>query len=357
MGRTSGRLGTGLHSPSYPVVAMRKKAQPDEIDLFDALLAVQSQLERENRPAARMQMVCGDLETPIGAVPFIEQIPFPALVRPYARTERGAFARFGGERPWPEAHQALHAVLQPCVEGPILWLERAFVRVVQHPGECVLTLGTQGAPGWTNENSFEPSLFEYLASMSGIGGVLVYFSDPDERVRAAPASEEETVTWMDIRRQAVGEAALALAKRPRERLILLLAIHLHMGPSEINALNLAQVTRKVGRDGRARVYLKKRLVRKKVLAEDLLEYRKRDREACWEAKDPMFRRRPETRSARSQRLGAKAIEAVILRYVERALKTLPAARQDPEPPIPPAPPQRPPLFWVTDIQYERAHGR
>jgi hypothetical protein len=61
----------------------------------------------------------------------------------------------------------------------------------------------------------------------------------------------------------VGERALALVKRPRERLILLLASHLRMAPAEINKLNLARVTQKLGRDYRGRVYLKKRLVRKR----------------------------------------------------------------------------------------------
>jgi hypothetical protein len=80
-----------------------------------------------------------------------------------------------------------------------------------------------------------------------------------------------------------GEAALALAKCPPERFILLLAVHLHLSPGEINQLNLAQVTQKLGRDGQARVYLKNRLVRKRVLAESLLQYRKR-------GPDPALRR-------------------------------------------------------------------
>ncbi|WP_200374923.1 hypothetical protein [Thiocystis violacea] len=326
------------------------------MSLLDDLLRVRHHLERENLPAARLRMICGNLDTPLGAVPFIVQTPFPALAQPRAEVERAAFARFGGERPWPDAHQALREVLQTCVDAPVIWLERAFVRVAQHPGECVLTLGTQGTPGWTNQNCFEPSLFDSLKSMSGIGGLLVHFSDPFERSAAAPEPEcADTVAWTAIYRPGVGEAALALAKRPRERLILLLAVYLHMGPREINQLNLAQVTQSFGRDGQARVSLKQRLVRKKVLAEALLQYRRRDRDTFWGTKEPMFCGGPETPSGRSRRMGANAIEALILRYVERALKTLPSVQKDPEPPVPPAQPGRPPLFWVTDIQYQRAH--
>ena len=58
-------------------------------------------------------------------------------------------------------------------------------------------------------------------------------------------AKERAITWADIHRQGVGERALAMAKRPRERLILLLTIHLHMTPAEINKLNLPQVTRRL----------------------------------------------------------------------------------------------------------------
>ena len=143
---------------------------------------------------------------------------------------------------------------------------------------------------------------------------------------------------------------MTLVKRPRERLILLLAVHLRMSPAEINALNLSQVTQKLGRDVRLRVYLKKRLVRKKAVAEALLQYRKREREAYWDSKEPMFRTGKTTRSGRSRRLGAKAIEAVIERYAQRALKGMPVVETVQEPPTLPV---RPPMLWVSDIEYHR----
>ena len=228
---------------------------------LDDLLALRRHLERENLPAQRMQMSCGHLETPLGAVPFIVQTPFPAMVQPRADTERAAFAQFGVEMPWPEERRGLLGSLQALVDAPIVCLAEAFVRVAMHPEACIVTVGTQGKPGWTNQNSFAPSLFDYLESMSGIGGLLVHFASPFDRHFESPEPEDErAITWADIHRQGMGECAPALAKRPRERLILLLAIHLHMSPVEINKLNLSQVTRKLGRDCRRRVYLKQRLV-------------------------------------------------------------------------------------------------
>ena len=323
--------------------------------VLDDLLTVRRHLERENLPAERMQMSYGHLDTPLGAVPFIVQTPFPALVHPSADGERAAFAQFGAEMPWPEEYCALLESLHELVDAPIICLAEAFVRVAMHPDECVVTLGTQGKPGWTNENSFAQDTFDYLESMSGIGGLLVNFACPYDRPLEPPEPEDEReITWWDIRRQGVGERALALAKRPRERLILLLAIHLHMSPAEINKLNLAQVTQKFGRDYRPRVYLKKRLVRKKAVADALLQYRKRDRESFWDPKDPMFRTGKRAASGRSMRMGAKAIEASILRYAERALKAMPAVPETKEPPALPA---RPPMFWIANIAYHRASGK
>ena len=200
------------------------------------------------------------------------------------------------------------------------------------------------------------AVFDHLESMAGIGGLLVNFASSFDRPFQSPEPEPEDeggITWWDIRRQGVGERALALVKRPRERLILLLAIHLHMSPAEINKLNLAQVTEKFGRDYRARVYLKKRLVRKKAVAEALLQYRKRDRESFWDSKDPMFRTGKRTPAGRSMRMGAKAIEALLVRYAERALKTMPAV---PETKEPPTRPERPPMFWIANVAYHRTAG-
>jgi len=319
--------------------------------VLDGLLAVSRHLENENLPAQRMQMSCGHLDTLQGAVPFIVQTPFPAIVQPRADTERAAFARFGAEIPWPEESRGLLGLLQALVDAPIVCLAEAFVRVVMHRDEWVVTLGTRGKPGWTNRNSFAPAAFDYLASMAGIGGLLVNFACPFDRPLEPPEPEHKrATTWADIRSQGVGERALAMAKRPRERLILLLAIHLYMSPAEINKLNLSQVTQKLGRDYRSRVYLKKRLVRKKAAAEALLQYRKRDRESFWGLAEPMFRTGKTTPSGRSMRMGARAIEATIVRYAERALKAMPAVSTVNEPLALPA---RPPMFWVSDIEYHR----
>lgn len=319
--------------------------------VLDDLLAVRRHLERENLPAQRMQMSCGHLETPQGAVPFIVQTPFPAIVQPRADIERAAFARFGAEMPWPEEHRGLLGALQALVDAPIVYLAEAFVRVAMHPEACLVTVGTQGKPGWTNQNSFAPSVFDYLESMAGIGGLLVDFKCPFDRRFEPPEPENErAITWADIRRQGVGERALAMAKRPRERLILLLAIHLHMSPAEINKLNLAQVTQKLGRDYRRRVYLKQRLVRKKAVAEVLIQFRKRERESFRDSGEPMFRTGKSTPSGRSMRMGARAIEASIVRYAERALKAMPAVSTADELLALPA---RPPMFWISNIEYHR----
>ena len=244
--------------------------------------------------------------------------------------------------------------LQALVDSPIICLDKAFVRVAMHGNECLVTLGTQGKPGWTNQGSFESSAFDYLESMTGVGGLLVHFADPFERPFEPPEPENEReITWASIHEQGVGERVLAMIKRPRERLILLLAIHQHMSPAEINGLNLSQVTQKFGRDYRPRVYLKKRLVRKKAVADALLQYRKRDRESFWgDSREPMFRTGKTTRSGRSRRMGAKAVEATIERYARRALQEMPA----PASPIikePPVPPARPPMLWVSNIEYHR----
>lgn len=314
--------------------------------MLDHLLAVRQHLESENLPAQRMQMSCGHLETPLGAVPIIVQTPFPGIVQTRADTERAAFARFGAEKPWPEERRSLLGSLQELVDAPIVCLAEAFVRVVMPQDECVVTLGTQGKPGWTNQSHFASSVFDYLESMSGTGGFLVDFVDPFERRFEPPEPENERViTWADIRRQGVGERALAMAKRPRERLILLLAIHLYMSPAEINKLNLSQVTQKVGRDYRYRVYLKKRLVRKKTVADALVQFRKRDRESYWDSREPMFRAGKTTASGRSMRMGARAIEASIARYAKRALKAMPAVSTVNEPVALPA---RSPMFWVSN---------
>lgn len=225
------------------------------------------------------------------------------------------------------------------------------MRVVLQDGGCVVTVGTHGKPGWTNRNEFLPEVFGYLESLCKIGGCLVWFEDWFERpVAPAEPDTEKTISWMDIRRQTVGECALSMIKRPREPLILLLAVHLKLSPKEISGLNLSQVTRKFGRDYRYRVYLKKRLVRKKVVADALEQFRKRDQDDFPHPKEPMFRTGKTLRMGRSQRLGTKAVEAVILRYVERALKTLPA-----EPPVekPAVVTEPPPVFWVTDIAFQR----
>ncbi len=214
----------------------------DLFDRLDHLLTVQRQLERENLPAPRMSMSCGDLETPLGAVPVLVQTPFPGIVQVRADTERAAFIRFGVETPWPEAQRDLLGSLQALVDVPIVCLVEAFVRVVRHCDECVVTVGTQGKPGWTNQNPFPLSAFEYLASMAGVGGCLVHFADPFERPFEAlqpQPDNEQTLTWADIHRKGVGERALVLVKRARERLILRLAVHLRMSPAEINARNFS----------------------------------------------------------------------------------------------------------------------
>ncbi len=323
----------------------------DLLDRLDHLLAVRQQLERENVPAQRMSMSCGDLETLSGAVPVLVQTPFPGMVQVRADTECATFVRFGVETPWPESHRCLLESLQTRIDAPIVYLAEAFVRIVRHRDECVVTVGTLGKPGWSNQNPFSLTAFDYLASMAGIGGFLIHFADPFERPFEAPQPEtEQPLTWADIRRPGVGERALTLIKRPRERLILLLAVHLRMSPAEINSLNLFQVTQKLGRDVRLRVYLKKRLVRKKAVAEALLQYRQRERESYWDSKEPMFRTGKTTRSGRSRRMGAKAIEAAIERYAQRALKGMPVVATVQEPSVPPV---RPPMLWVSDIEYHR----
>jgi hypothetical protein len=205
--------------------------------------------------------------------------------------------------------------------------------------------------GWTHQSHFVSSAFGYLESMSQVGGFLVDFVDSFDRRFEPPESEDErTITGVAIRRQGVGERALAMAKRPRDWLILLLAIYLPMGPAEINQLNLAQVTQKLGQDFRRRVYLKKQLVQKRAVADALVQYRKRDGEAFWGPKEPMFRTGKTTPSGRSMRMGAKAIETSIVRFTEQALKAMPAPSIPKGPPVRPA---RPPLFWVSPIEYHR----
>jgi len=249
--------------------------------VLDDLLAVRRHLERENLPAQRMQMSCGNLETSLGAVPFIVQTPFPAIVQPRADIERAAFAQFGAEMPWPEDRCGLLGSLQARVDAPIVYLAEAFVRVVMDSDACIVTVGTQGKPGWTNQNCFAPSAFDYLASMAGIGGLLVDFACPFDRRFEPPEPENErAITWAHIRRQGVGERALAMAKRPRER--------------------------------------------------------------------------KSTPSGRSMRMGARAIEASIVRYAERALKAMPAVSTAKESPALPA---RPPMFWIANIAYHRTSGK
>ena len=187
--------------------------------------------------------------------------------------------------------------------------------------------------------------------MSEIGGFLVNFECPFDRHFEPPKPENErAITWAAIHKQGVGECALAMVKRPRERLILLLATHLRMAPAEINQLNLSQVTQKLGRDYRRRVYLKKRLVRKKVVADALLQFRKRERESFWDSREPMFRTGKTSPSGRSKRMGVKVIEATIERYAERALKAMSAVLTAKKSPALLA---RPPMLWISNIEYHR----
>ncbi len=332
---------------------MPKKTDGDNgvFYMLNRWLAARQHLERENLPAQRMLMTCGRLETPWGAAPIIVQTPVPGILQTRADTERAAFVQFGVEKPWPEERRSLLGALQELVDAPIVCLAEAFVRVVLHRDECVVTLGTQGKPGWTNQNNFKPSAFDYLESMSGIGGFLVNFACPSDRHFEPPEPENErTVTWSAIHKKGVGESALAMVKRPRERLILLLAIHLRMSPDQINRLNLSQVTQKLGQDYRLRVYLKKRLVRKKAVADALIQFRERERESFWDSREPMFRTGKTAPSGRSMRMGARAIEASIERYAKRALKAMPVVSTAKEPP---ALPVRPPMLWVSDIEYRR----
>jgi hypothetical protein len=79
---------------------MSKKAKPGDalVSMLDDLLRVRHHLERENRPAARRRMLCGDLWTPHSArCPSSSRQPSRALAQPRAEVERAAFARFGGE--------------------------------------------------------------------------------------------------------------------------------------------------------------------------------------------------------------------------------------------------------------------
>ena len=77
-------------------------------------------------------------------------------------------------------------------------------------------------------------------------------------------------------------------------------------------------------------------------------------ESFWDSGEPMFRTGKSTSSGRSRRMGANAIEASIVRYTERALKTMPAVSRAKEPPVLPA---RPPMLWIADIQYQRASSK
>lgn len=321
--------------------------------VLDLLLALRRDIESENPPARRMQMRCDHLDTPLGSIPFIILTPFTGILQVRAETERATFAQFGSERRWPQERRRLHESLQGLVETPIVYLAAAFVRVVLlHNGTCVVTVGTRGKPGWSHESHFTPDVFDYLEALSGIGGCLVHIACPFDRDAEPPAPKDErAISWAAIHRPGVGERALAMVKHPRERLILMLAIHLHMDPDEINKLNLAQVTQKLGRDGRFRAYLKKRLVRKKAVADALVSFRQRDRESSWYSKEPMFRTGKTTASGSSMRMGAKAIEALIMRYAERALKAMPAVPQTKEPP---ALPERPPMFWIPHIECHRS---
>jgi hypothetical protein len=319
--------------------------------LLDHVLAVRRQLENGNLPAERLHMRCGDIETPLGLVPLIIQTPYPALVQLRAEVEQTTFARFGVEKSWPEDHRALLDALQALVGVPIVCLEKAFMRVTLHRGQCVVTLGTSGTPGWTNESRFDPSVFEHLKSVAKMGGVLVQFASAFDRFAEAeePEDTEPSTSWVNIRERHVAKWALTLAKHPRDRLILLLAGDQWMDPDEINKLNLFQVRQKYGRDYKPRVYLKKRLVRKRRVAEALLYYRQRDREYLLDNDEPMFRTRKTTRTGRSMRMGAKAIETLIERWVKRAKKGMPT----PKPEQPSTPRERPPLFWVSTIEYSR----
>lgn len=317
------------------------------------MLALRRDIESENPPARRMQMSCDHLDTPLGSIPFIILTPFTGILQVRAETERATFAQFGAERRWPEERRRLHESLQGLVEAPIVYLAEAFVRVVLlQKGACVVTVGTRGKPGWSHESHFTPDVFDYLEALSGIGGCLVHIAcpfDPDAE-RPAP-KDERAISWVAIHRPGVGERALAMVKRPRERLILMLAIHLHMDPDEIDKLNLAQVAQKLGRDGRYRVYLKKRLVRKKAVADALLPFCQRDRKSFWDSKEPMFRTGKATASGGSMRMGARAIDALIMRYAERALTAmLPESAADAHPALPP----RPPMFWIPHIECHRS---
>ncbi|MFC1610389.1 hypothetical protein ACFL6C_05480 [Myxococcota bacterium] len=326
----------------------RSKGEGDGLfQMLDYAIAVRRHLQRENVPAPRLKMTCGHLVTPLGKTPLITLTPFPAIVMPDVDAERSTFARFGKERPWAPAHRETLESLQGLVESPIVYLEQAYVEVGMRANECLVRVGTPGKPGWTNQNDLEMSTFEYLKSMSQVGGVLIDFAELFERrFEPRPSENERAITWMDIHISEVGRRALAMTKHPRDRLILLLAVHLHMSPTEISRLNLSQIRQKPGRDYRHRVYLKKRLVRRKTVADALVQFRKRDQDSCWQD-EPMFRTAGTTRMGRSKRMGAKAIEALITRYVERAKKEMP-----PEPPPEDvALPSRPALFWVSKVVF------
>ena len=90
------------------------------------------------------------------------------------------------------------------------------------------------------------------------------------------------------------------------------------GLSGRNTWVMKQVTQKLGRDYRLRVYLKKRLIRKKALADALLQFRQREREWLYDKQEPMFRTGKTSRSGRSRRMETRAIEDVIERYAKLA---------------------------------------
>ena len=92
----------------------------------------------------------------MGAVPILEQTPYPGIVQRRADSECATLVRFGVEQPWPEAQRGLLDSLQAQVDAPIVCLAEAFVRVVKHDDECVVTVGTPGKLGWTNQNPYNP---------------------------------------------------------------------------------------------------------------------------------------------------------------------------------------------------------
>lgn len=330
----------------------RRRNQEDTLPrLLDQVLAFQDFTEATNLPTVRMDVSLGHLPGEHGPIPYIVLHTPIALVAPSVERERGTFARYAGEASPSPAQEALIADfsrLEPAL--PVIVTERAWVESRLQGGLCILTVGTEDAPGWSTMTALHGSYHHELKGLvEQAGGIIVGFADwrrisppvfivsrcsfteiataaaspmamrrngdfvwPSQKPPPKPAPPMKPDLGTLRHTRGVADAAKALAKNKRDLLLILLAVDQQMSPVEIGKLNLDHVRIKNGR-----VYLKGKLIRRKAVYEPLTAYRKRD----WEwalTGEPLFCQPKDP----GKRLGAVAIRKILDDYTARAMRRL-----------------------------------